>query len=111
MAKPTPGVPEVIVPRSPPESPSKSAVRCSRMSLSQNQWGPGCAARGATLPTVAGPAARAAAPRSAVRNADTSNDGRLDRQDPNRTIAAYSTHGPTRNTSDLDAGSRAFLGG
>src|SRR5262245_65618717 len=60
MAKPTPGLPEVMVPRSCAESPSKSAVRCSTTSLSQNQCGPGCSASVRTLPTASGSAARPA---------------------------------------------------
>src|SRR5947208_12989377 len=54
MTKPTPPVPELRVASSSPASASKSAVRWSRMSLSQNQCGPGRAGSATTLPTVSG---------------------------------------------------------
>src|SRR5262249_26316822 len=60
-----------MVPRSWPEAPSKSAVRCRMMSLSQNQCGPGCSGRVVTLTTVSGSDAAPASPMAthAISNA------------------------------------------
>ena len=86
----------------PPESASKSAVRCRMTSLSQNQCGPTCSGSTVTAPTVSAgcaPAGDAAisATRLATARRSRCGDGPGDRR-RRSTTAPYSTHEATRNT-------------
>src|SRR5262249_30742741 len=103
IAKPTPGVPDVMVPSRPPESASRSAVRCSTTSLSQNQCGPGCSGSVITVPTLspaAGTAAASATRAAAARSRQ--RDAHRDRGRSESTTAPYSTHGRLQTTPDVD---------
>ena len=74
MTKPTPAVPELIWPSNPPVSASKRAVRWRRMSLSQNQCGPGRSGSVITWPTVS-PSAASATPLATSQTASAHSSG------------------------------------
>ncbi len=75
MTKPTPAVPELIWPSSPPVSASKRAVRWRRMSLSQNQCGPGRSGSVITWPTVSAASATPLATTSHTASAPSTGHG------------------------------------